>query len=87
LRKEKSRDSLDRTRKALSTCRRKSHVDAAAISTDRKMKSSDRITHIVPGDTVYLKEQNLEATVLKVDIINGEIECIRRRGLNWLEGG
>ena len=29
---------------------------------------------IVPGDTVYLKEANLEATVLKVDTVNNEIE-------------
>jgi DNA mismatch repair protein MutS2 len=29
---------------------------------------------IVPGDTVYLKEANLEATVLKVDSDNNEIE-------------
>ena len=28
----------------------------------------------MPGDTVYLKEANLEATVLKIDTVNGEIE-------------
>jgi DNA mismatch repair protein MutS2 len=77
LRKEKSRDSIDRTRKTLASVQEKIRAvewqPKPGIDQENKVEPEPDNT-IVPGDTVYLKEANLEATVIKVDIINGEIE-------------
>jgi DNA mismatch repair protein MutS2 len=77
LRKEKSRDSVDRTRKALAHVQEKIRTVEwqPPSGTDKENEvEAEPDNTIEPGDTVYLKEANLEATVLKVDIINGEIE-------------
>jgi DNA mismatch repair protein MutS2 len=77
LRKEKSRDAIDRTRKTLASVQEKIRTVEwqPKPGTDQENEVEPETDNtIVPGDTVYLKEANLEATVLKVDTINGEIE-------------
>ena len=77
LRKEKSRDAIDRTRKTLASVQEKIRAvewqPAKDAGTENEIEPEPDNT-IVPGDTVYLREANLEATVLKVDNINNEIE-------------
>ena len=77
LRKEKSRDTIDRTRKTLASVQEKIRAvewqPPKDAGTEIEIEPEPDNT-IVPGDTVYLKEANLEATVLKVDTINNEIE-------------
>ena len=77
LRKEKSRDSVDRTRKALAHVQEKIRTvewqPPSGTDNENEVEAEPDNT-IEPGDTVFLKEANLEATVLKVDTINGEIE-------------
>ena len=77
LRKEKSKDAIDRTRKTLASVQEKIRAVEwqPKSGTDKENEVAPEPDNtIVPGDTVYLKEANLEATVLKVDTINGEIE-------------
>ena len=77
LRKEKSRDAIDRTRKTLASVQEKIRAVEwqPKSGTDKENEVAPYPDNtIVPGDTVYLKEANLEATVLKVDTVNGEIE-------------
>ena len=77
LRKEKSRDAIDRTRKTLASVQEKIRAVEwqPKSGTDKENEVEPEPDNtIVPGDTVYLKEANLEATVIKVDTINGEIE-------------
>ena len=76
LRKEKSRDTIDRTRKTLAAVQEK--IRAATWQPPKEPSEPEAEPEpdntIVPGDTVYVKEANLEATVLKVDYDNNEIE-------------
>jgi DNA mismatch repair protein MutS2 len=77
LRKVKSRDTLDRTRKTLASVQEK--IRAVEWQPKSGTEQENEVepepdNSIVPGDTVYLKEANLEATVLKIDTVNGEIE-------------
>ena len=77
LRKAKSRDAIDRTRKTLASVQEKIRAVEwqPQTGTDKENEVEPEPDNtIVPGDTVYLKEANLEATVLKVDNVNGEIE-------------
>jgi DNA mismatch repair protein MutS2 len=77
LRKEKSRDTIDRTRKTLASVQEKIRTvewqPPKEAGTENEIEPEPDNT-IVPGDTVYLREANLEATVLRVDNINNEIE-------------
>ncbi len=75
LRKQKSRDTIDRTRKALASVQEKIKTTEWQPQTSPETESETEPDNtIAPGDTVYLKEANLEATVIKVDEVNREIE-------------
>jgi DNA mismatch repair protein MutS2 len=75
LRKQKSRDTIERTKKALASIQEKIRntewQSKAEYEPEVETEAEDTIA---PGDTVYLKEANLEATVVKVDEVNREIE-------------
>jgi DNA mismatch repair protein MutS2 len=77
LRKGKSKDTIERTRKALASVQEKIRTvewqPKSGTAAENEIETEPDNT-IVAGDTVFLKEANLEATVLKVDYINGEIE-------------
>ena len=75
LRKQKSRDTIERTKKVLASVHEKIRATAwqPQTSPDTETETEPDNT-IVPGDTVYLKEANLEATVMKVDEVNRQIE-------------
>jgi DNA mismatch repair protein MutS2 len=77
MRKEKSRDTLDRTRKTLASVQEKIRAvewqPKPGTEKENEVEPEPDNT-IVPGDTVYLKEANIEALVLKVDYVSGEIE-------------
>jgi DNA mismatch repair protein MutS2 len=77
LRKVKSKDTIDRTRKTLASVQEKIRAVEwqPKSGTDKENEVEPEPDNtIMAGDTVYLKEANLEATVLKVDADNGEIE-------------
>jgi DNA mismatch repair protein MutS2 len=75
LRKQKSRDTIDRTRKALASVQEKIRATAwqPPKSPETEIETEPDNT-IAPGDSVYLKEANLEAIVMKIDEVNREIE-------------
>ena len=77
LRKVKSKDAVERTRKTLASVQEKIRAvewqPPAGTDKENEVEAEPDNT-IMTGDTVFLKEANLEATVLKVDTVNGEIE-------------
>jgi len=77
LRKQKSRDIIDRTRKTLASVHEK--IRAVEWQPPKEAGAENEVetesdNTIVPGDMVYLKEANLEATVIRIDSDNNEIE-------------
>jgi DNA mismatch repair protein MutS2 len=71
LRKNKSKDAVEHARRVISTTQEKIRAPKWQVQTG---SASEPDNSISKGDTVYLREANLEATVLKVDEINREIE-------------
>ncbi len=73
LRKQKSKDSIEQTRRVLASVqeRLKSEVFKTPSQPEQKAEPEETIS---PGDTVWLKEAEIEATVLAVREETGEIE-------------
>lgn len=75
LRKQKSRDTIERTKKALTSIQEKIRATEWQSKTSPETEIEVEAEDIIAlGDTVYLKEANMEATVIKVDEVNREIE-------------
>ncbi len=72
LRKQKSKDSIERTRKTLALIQEKIRTTQWQTQTSENEPETDDT--IAVGDIVYLKEANLEARVVKIDEVNKEIE-------------
>lgn len=73
LRKQKSLDSIERTRKALASVheRLKNEVWQMQTATEDEIAQEGIIS---PGDMIWLKDANLEATVIQINETNNEIE-------------
>ncbi|MCX6004032.1 MAG: endonuclease MutS2, partial [Chloroflexi bacterium] len=75
LRKQKSKDTIERTRKTLASVQEKIRATNWQTQTSAdKENEPEADSTIVPGDTVYLKEANLEALAVRIDEVNREIE-------------
>jgi DNA mismatch repair protein MutS2 len=77
LRKGQSRDSVEKTRKALANVQEKIRMVEWQPQNGTEKENEIEIepdNTIVAGDSVLLKDANLEATVLKVDYVTGAIE-------------
>ncbi|MDD5288231.1 MAG: endonuclease MutS2 [Dehalococcoidales bacterium] len=75
LRKQKSRDTIERTKKTLASVQEKIRAATWQPQTSPETETeTEPDNSIAIGDTVYLKEANLEAIVLKLDEVNREIE-------------
>jgi DNA mismatch repair protein MutS2 len=77
LRKGKSRDSVEKTRKALANVQEKIRTVEWQPQNGTEKENEIELepdNTIVAGDSVLLKDANLEATVLKVDYVTGAIE-------------
>ncbi|MDP2743617.1 MAG: endonuclease MutS2 [Dehalococcoidia bacterium] len=75
LRKEKSRDRLESARKALSAVRE--HMESGALKTQENEPPAGGTFDggaIAPGDTVWVREANVMATVLAVSEARREVE-------------
>jgi DNA mismatch repair protein MutS2 len=73
LRKQKSRDAIERTRKTLASVHDRLKSETWQVQTSPEDKTTPEDT-IAPGDTVWLKEANLEAKVIQIDETNNEVE-------------
>jgi len=73
LRKQRSRDTIERTRKTLATVqeRLKGEIWQTQTAPEEKATSEDTVS---PGDTVWLKDANLEARVVQINEASNEIE-------------
>ncbi len=73
LRKQKSRDTIERTRKTLATVqeRLKGEIWQTQTAPEEKAAPEDTVS---PGDTVWLKDANLEAKVVQIYEERNEIE-------------
>jgi DNA mismatch repair protein MutS2 len=73
LRKQKSQDSVERTRKALANVheRLKGEIWQTQTSPEEKGTPEDNVS---PGDMVWLKDANLEAKVVQINKASNEIE-------------
>jgi DNA mismatch repair protein MutS2 len=75
LRKQKSKDAIERTRKTLASIQEKIRATNWQTQTSADKENEPEVdSAIVPGDTVYLKEANLEALAVRIDEANREIE-------------
>lgn len=75
LRKQKSKDTIERTRKTLASIQEKIRATNWQTQTSADKENEPEVdSAIVPGDTVYLKEVNLEALAVRIDEANREIE-------------
>lgn len=73
LRKQKSRETIERTRKAIANVQERLKGETWQTRTaHQKTMAPDDI--IVVGDMVYLKDTNLEARVIQINPDNNEIE-------------
>ncbi len=73
LRKEKTKEIIEQTRKALAEAQRQLHSEAWQAETDSKTAGAHDIT-ITAGDTVWLKEAHVPATVLSVSEETRQVE-------------
>jgi DNA mismatch repair protein MutS2 len=73
LRKQKSRDTIERTRKALANVHEslKGEIWQTQTAPEEKAAPEDTVS---PGDTVWLKDANLEAKVVQINEESNEIE-------------
>jgi DNA mismatch repair protein MutS2 len=73
LRKQKSRDAVEHTRKTLAAVHDRLKSETWQVQTSPEDKTAQEDT-ISPGDTVWLKDANLEATVIQINEASNEIE-------------
>lgn len=81
MRKQKSRDAIDNTRRVLASVHERLRTETwqPKAEPDRKPTEEDR--PIVPGDTVWLKEAGLEAKVVRLFESSNEVEVQAGRTL------
>jgi len=73
MRKQKSRESIERSRKVLASVQQRLRGETwQAKATPEEKAEPEDIVHV--GDTVWLKEASLEAMVVSIDEPNNELE-------------
>lgn len=73
LRKQKSRENIERTRRVIASVHDRLKSETWKTQTAGEDKETP-IEIISPGDTVWLKDANLEAKVIQIDETSNEIE-------------